>query len=116
MTIDSLKRDHPDACTAIYNQGVIEGLSHAKPSPETQRRLEAMERKMEEHSKVHTEVLVTLATLKDMPQALEKVTETLNTLSTKVTELSPTKNIVYGAVALILTVMGTAILALVVKS
>jgi len=116
MTIDTLKKDHPDACTAIYNQGVIEGLSHSKPSPETQRRLDAIERKMEEHSKVHTEVLVTLATLKDMPKALERVTESLEYLSIKMTELTPTKNIVYGAVALILTVIGGAILALVVKS
>lgn len=92
--------------------------SHTIPSPETARRLEALERKIEEDREYHLRMIALITQFERLPQMIDTLSSSVSSLEKSVlvseTNNKTVRTIVYSAVGLILTAFVTGVISLVI--
>lgn len=106
---------NPDERVEDYNRGVRAGMEHANPAPETERRLSALEEAMKNADTYHKNMIVFMAKFEGLPDVVSELSRAVTALTITAESNKSVRNIVYGAVALVLTAVGVAGTALVIK-
>lgn len=72
---DKLKEIDPDILAAVHNAGVMEGMKHSKPSPETLAEIETIKKTISEHIADHKATDAKVDTLLEFAKKTEPLVD-----------------------------------------